>query len=42
MTTIPLDARICISGHIGLVGSAIMRRLEKEGFTNLLLRVDSC
>lgn len=31
-------ARIFLAGHCGLVGSAIRRRLESEGFTNLLLR----
>ena len=30
------DARVFVAGHRGLVGSAIMRRLEAEGFTNLL------
>ncbi len=30
------DARIYVAGHRGLVGSAIVRRLEAEGFTNLL------
>jgi len=29
-------ARIYVSGHTGLVGSAIVRRLEREGFGNLL------
>jgi len=33
---IPKDARIYIAGHRGLVGSAILRRLAKEGYTNLL------
>ena len=33
---IPLDARIYVAGHHGLVGSAILRRLEAEGFENLL------
>jgi len=33
---LPLDARIYVAGHRGLVGSAIMRRLAAEGFTNLL------
>ena len=33
---IPIDARIYVAGHTGLVGSAILGRLEKEGFTNLL------
>jgi len=28
-------SRIYIAGHTGLVGSAILRRLEKEGYTNL-------
>lgn len=31
------DARIYIAGHRGLVGSAIVRRLQCEGFENLLL-----
>jgi GDP-L-fucose synthase len=31
------DSRIFVAGHRGLVGSAIVRRLEAEGFTNLLL-----
>ena len=34
---IPLDARIFVAGHRGLVGSAIVRRLEKQGYRNLLL-----
>ena len=29
-------ARIFVAGHRGLVGSAIVRRLEREGFANLL------
>jgi GDP-L-fucose synthase len=33
---IPFDARIYVAGHRGLVGSAVMRRLAREGFTNLL------
>ncbi|MHB1021177.1 MAG: GDP-L-fucose synthase family protein [Acidobacteriaceae bacterium] len=32
------QSRIYIAGHRGLVGSAIRRELEKQGFTNLLLR----
>lgn len=32
----PLDARIFVSGHAGLVGSALLRRLRAEGYTNLL------
>src|SRR5262249_17797579 len=30
------DAGIFVAGHRGLVGSAVMRRLRTEGFTNLL------
>jgi GDP-L-fucose synthase len=33
---IPSDARIFVAGHAGLVGSAVLRRLEREGFTNVL------
>ena len=35
-TSIPKDARIFVAGHAGLVGSAIMRRLRADGFTNIL------
>ena len=31
-----LDSRIYVAGHAGLVGSAIVRRLEAEGFENIL------
>ena len=31
-------ARIYIAGHRGLVGSALVRRLQAEGYANLLLR----
>jgi GDP-L-fucose synthase len=34
---IPRDARVYVAGHRGLVGSAIVRLLEQEGFTNLLV-----
>jgi len=33
---IPSGARIFVAGHSGLVGSAVLRRLEREGFTNVL------
>ena len=32
------ESRIYIAGHRGLVGSAIVRRLQRAGFRNLLLR----
>jgi len=32
------EAKIYIAGHRGLVGSAIVRKLESEGYGNLLLR----
>ena len=35
-TEIPKSARIYVAGHRGLVGSAILRALEKAGHTNLL------
>lgn len=31
------EARIFIAGHTGMVGSAILRRLQEEGYSNLLL-----
>lgn len=33
-----LTARIFVSGHRGLVGSALVRRLRSQGYSNLLLR----
>jgi GDP-L-fucose synthase len=35
------DAKIYVAGHRGLVGSAIMKKLKKEGYTNLLYRTSS-
>ena len=32
------SARIYIAGHRGMVGSALLRKLESEGFTNIILR----
>lgn len=32
------DSRIFVAGHRGMVGSAMVRRLEREGFTNILVR----
>ena len=34
----PLDARIYVAGHRGLVGSALVRELTARGYSNLLLR----
>jgi GDP-L-fucose synthase len=34
----PLDAPIFVAGHRGLVGSAIVRELERLGYTNILKR----
>lgn len=33
--------KIYVAGHKGLVGSAIMRKLEAEGFTNIIKRTSS-
>ena len=35
------DAKIYVAGHRGMVGSALVRRLKKEGFQNLLLATSS-
>lgn len=32
------NAKIYIAGHKGMVGSAILRNLEREGFTNIITR----
>ena len=32
------DSKIFVAGHRGMVGSAIVRKLQAEGYTNLLLR----
>ena len=39
----PLDrsARTYVAGHRGLVGSGILRRLEQDGFTDLVVRTSS-
>lgn len=36
----PAD-KIYVAGHRGMVGSAIMRRLEKDGFNNLITRTSA-
>src|SRR5436190_11908308 len=35
------DAKIFVAGHRGLVGSAIVRKLVSEGYTNIIMR-NSC
>ena len=35
------ESKIYIAGHRGMVGSAIMRGLEKKGFTNIITRTSS-
>lgn len=35
------DSKIYVAGHRGLVGSAICRRLEKDGFDRILKRTSS-
>ena len=35
---LPTSAKVFVAGHRGLVGSAIVRRLQAEGANNLLLR----
>jgi GDP-L-fucose synthase len=36
LPVMPLDARIYVAGHAGLVGSAVVRRLEAAGHTTIL------
>ncbi len=35
------QSKIYVAGHRGLVGSALVRKLEKEGYTNLVYRTSS-
>jgi len=32
------DAKIFVAGHFGLIGSAILRRLEREGYSHIITR----
>ena len=32
------DAKIYVAGHRGMVGSAIVRELERQGYTNIVMR----
>ena len=38
MTTMNKDAKIYIAGHRGMVGSALVRKLQAEGYQNLVVR----
>lgn len=38
MHSIPSDARIFVTGHGGMVGSALVRRLQARGYTQILTR----
>ena len=40
-TDIRKDAKIYVAGHRGLVGSAIVRSLEKKDYTNIVVRTHS-
>lgn len=35
------DSKIYVAGHLGLAGSAIVRKLEAEGYDNLIVRTSS-
>ena len=41
MPHLPRDARVYVAGHRGLVGSAVLRHLQSQGFTNLITRARS-
>ena len=32
------DSKIYVAGHRGMVGSAIVRELERQGYTNIVTR----
>ena len=38
MTTMNKDAKIYIAGHRGMVGSALVRKLQAEGYQHLVVR----
>ena len=41
MADLQRDSRIFVAGHRGLVGSAIVRKLQAEGYENLILKPSS-
>jgi GDP-L-fucose synthase len=38
MTAIAKDAKIYVAGHLGMVGSAVVRDLQAKGYTNIVVR----
>ncbi len=38
VTPMPKDAKIYVAGHRGMVGSAIVRELQQQGYNNLIFR----
>lgn len=36
--SLSLDSKIYVAGHRGMVGSAIVRQLEEQGYTNIIVR----
>jgi len=40
-TSMNSESKIYVAGHRGMVGSAIVRKLQKEGFKNLVVRTSS-
>lgn len=36
--TLPKDARIYVAGHLGMVGSALVRHLEQQGYSRIIKR----
>ena len=32
------NAKIYVAGHRGMVGSAIVRELQRQGYTNIIIR----
>lgn len=39
--TMNINSKVYVAGHTGLVGSAIVRKLKNDGFTNLILKTHS-
>tara|TARA_R110002072_G_scaffold296553_1_gene468542 strand:+ start:42852 stop:43826 length:975 start_codon:yes stop_codon:yes gene_type:complete len=39
--SLPLESKIYVAGHRGMVGSAIVRQLEEQGYNNIIMRTRS-